>query len=180
MGTYTWELTNYLHGPKTHGNTPITGPLREARARTRGFGWVVAGAWLQCGCGCGYARRSRVHLFYRSSDQTRPPTRGPISRLTSNHPNLRPIIFAHFLSSPSSPTKSCREVRIAAEVVAVRIAEDPFVVVLVEAPLVVVPHLVAAEVAVAVSYPESRAGTCPVWRRHLSRYLLHHTTLTPC
>lgn len=50
MGVYTWELTNYLHGPKTHGNTPITRPLREARAR--GFCWVVTGlakAWLQCG-----------------------------------------------------------------------------------------------------------------------------------
>ena len=168
MGTYTWELTNYLHGPKTHGNTPITGPLREAR--TRRFGWVVAGV-AGVAAVCGYARQSRVHFFYRSS------TRGSLRPII---PNLRSIILAYFLSSPSSPTKSCREVQIAAEVVAVRNVEDPSVVVLVaEAPFVV-PHLVAAEVAVAVSYPENRAGTCPVWCRHLSRYLLHHTTLTPC
>lgn len=134
--------------------------------------WQAWQAWLQCVA----TRVNHVFIFFIA----RRPEDPSAAALRPIIPNLRPIILAYFLSSPSSPTKSCREVQIAAEVVAVRNVEDPSVVVLVaEAPFVV-PHLVAAEVAVAVSYRENRAGTCPVWCRHLSRYLLHHTTLTPC
>lgn len=91
-------------------------------------------------------------------------------------PNLRPIILAYFQPCPSSPTKSCREVQIAAEVVAVRNVEDPSVVAPVAEAPPVVPRL-AAEVAEAVSHPENRAGMCPVWRYHLLHlfFVPHHT-----
>ena len=174
MGTD--ELLAWSKDARKHADySPIT---RGANSRFLLLGlWQAWQAWRAWACcSCGYTRQSRVRFFIARHPHPRihqPPLR-PI------HPNLRPIILAYFQSSPSSPTKSCREVQIAAEVVAVRNVEEPSVVVLVaEAPLAV-PHLVAAEVAVAVSYPENRAGTCPVWRRHLSRYLLYHTTLTPC
>lgn len=167
MGTD--ELLAWPRDARKHADYSLI--TRGASSR---FCWVVTGlakAWLAWLSVAWFGVSITWPLFI--TGQTR-----IISRLTSNHPTLRPIIPAYFQSCPSSSTNPCREVQIAVEVVAVRNVEDPSVVqVLVAEASFVVPHLAAG---VAVSYPENRAGTCPIWRYDPLQLFLCHTTLTSC